>query len=311
MTATGKVVPGAWLGRRRGVPGGRAAAHERGAACRPSTTGARLVLEVQQHLDPRRVRAVALAFTEGLRRGGPRRGDGGADLGSRRRQRARPPRRRPWRSHRSPAAAGPADTPRRPIHRPAPPLHGAGARPRGLSDGRQDRRLCSRRWRAAARPGLFGGSGSRQDRPADGADSSDRPAHRGIAVFAGVGERSREGNELWIEMRSSGVLQKTALVFGQMNEPPGRPLARRHDRARARGVLPRRASTPTSSCSSTTCSVSCKRAAKSPGCSGACHRASGTNPRSRPRSPTSRSASRRWPAPPSRPSRPCTCRPTT
>ena len=45
--------------------------------------------------------------------------------------------------------------------------------------------------------------------------------HGGYSIFTGVGERSREGNDLWNEMRESGVLQKTALVFGQMNEPPG------------------------------------------------------------------------------------------
>jgi F-type H+-transporting ATPase subunit beta len=45
--------------------------------------------------------------------------------------------------------------------------------------------------------------------------------HGGVSVFAGVGERSREGNDLWAEMKASGVIAKTALVFGQMNEPPG------------------------------------------------------------------------------------------
>ena len=45
--------------------------------------------------------------------------------------------------------------------------------------------------------------------------------HGGVSVFAGVGERSREGNDLWREMKDSGVIEKTALVFGQMNEPPG------------------------------------------------------------------------------------------
>jgi F-type H+-transporting ATPase subunit beta len=46
-------------------------------------------------------------------------------------------------------------------------------------------------------------------------------AHGGISVFAGVGERTREGNDLWLEMRQSGVINRTILVFGQMNEPPG------------------------------------------------------------------------------------------
>ena len=45
--------------------------------------------------------------------------------------------------------------------------------------------------------------------------------HGGYSIFTGVGERSREGNDLWTEMKESGVLEKTALVFGQMNEPPG------------------------------------------------------------------------------------------
>ncbi|GIS68093.1 MAG: hypothetical protein CM1200mP7_0420 [Chloroflexota bacterium] len=45
--------------------------------------------------------------------------------------------------------------------------------------------------------------------------------HQGVSVFAGVGERSREGNDLWNEMEESGVLDSTVLVFGQMNEPPG------------------------------------------------------------------------------------------
>ncbi len=45
--------------------------------------------------------------------------------------------------------------------------------------------------------------------------------HGGYSVFAGVGERTREGNDLWLEMKESGVLAKTVLVFGQMNEPPG------------------------------------------------------------------------------------------
>ena len=45
--------------------------------------------------------------------------------------------------------------------------------------------------------------------------------HGGISVFAGVGERTREGNDLYYEMKDSGVIAKTAMVFGQMNEPPG------------------------------------------------------------------------------------------
>ena len=46
-------------------------------------------------------------------------------------------------------------------------------------------------------------------------------AHGGYSVFSGVGERTREGNDLWLEMKESGVIGKTVLVYGQMNEPPG------------------------------------------------------------------------------------------
>ena len=45
--------------------------------------------------------------------------------------------------------------------------------------------------------------------------------HAGVSVFAGVGERTREGNDLWLEMQESGVIDRVALVYGQMNEPPG------------------------------------------------------------------------------------------
>ena len=51
--------------------------------------------------------------------------------------------------------------------------------------------------------------------------------HRGVSVFAGVGERIREGHELWHEMRDTGVLANAVLVFGQMDESPGRALSRR------------------------------------------------------------------------------------
>src|SRR5918999_1786598 len=60
--------------------------------------------------------------------------------------------------------------------------------------------------------------GERIDRSGDGAGS---PKHGGVSVFAGVGERTCEGNDLWLEMTESGVIDKVALVYGQMNEPPG------------------------------------------------------------------------------------------
>ena len=69
--------------------------------------------------------------------------------------------------------------------------------------------------------GLFGGAGVGKTVLIQELISNIATEHGGISVFAGVGERTREGNDLYFEMKESGVLSKTALVFGQMNEPPG------------------------------------------------------------------------------------------
>ncbi len=69
--------------------------------------------------------------------------------------------------------------------------------------------------------GLFGGAGVGKTVLIQELITNVATQHGGYSIFTGVGERSREGNDLWNEMRESGVLQKTALVFGQMNEPPG------------------------------------------------------------------------------------------
>ncbi len=69
--------------------------------------------------------------------------------------------------------------------------------------------------------GLFGGAGTGKTVTIKELIRNIAAEHSGISVFTGVGERSREGNDLWIEMEESGVLDKTVLVFGQMNEPPG------------------------------------------------------------------------------------------
>ena len=79
--------------------------------------------------------------------------------------------------------------------------------------------------------GLFGGAGVGKTVLIQELINNIATEHGGLSVFAGVGERTREGNDLWLEMTESGVIEKTALVFGQMNEPPGRPPARRPDRA--------------------------------------------------------------------------------
>ena len=72
-----------------------------------------------------------------------------------------------------------------------------------------------------AKIGLFGGAGVGKTVLIQELISNIATEHGGYSIFTGVGERSREGNDLWTEMKESGVLEKTALVFGQMNEPPG------------------------------------------------------------------------------------------
>ena len=69
--------------------------------------------------------------------------------------------------------------------------------------------------------GLFGGAGVGKTVLIQELINNIAQEHGGISVFAGVGERTREGNDLYYEMRDSGVIKKTAMVFGQMNEPPG------------------------------------------------------------------------------------------
>src|SRR5699024_8207841 len=69
--------------------------------------------------------------------------------------------------------------------------------------------------------GLFGGAGVGKTVLIQELINNIAQEHGGISVFAGVGERTREGNDLYYEMKDSGVIEKTAMVFGQMNEPPG------------------------------------------------------------------------------------------
>ena len=100
-------------------------------------------------------------------------------------------------------------------------VRGAEADPRDLRDRDQGRRPAR-----AVRQGRQGRSVRRRRRRQDRADPGADPQHRrrstaGLSVFCGVGERTREGNDLYLEMTESGVIDKTALVYGQMNEPPG------------------------------------------------------------------------------------------
>ena len=73
----------------------------------------------------------------------------------------------------------------------------------------------------AAKIGLFGGAGVGKTVLIQELITNVASEHGGYSIFTGVGERSREGNDLWNEMMESGVISKTALVFGQMNEAPG------------------------------------------------------------------------------------------
>ncbi len=178
-----------------------------------------ITLEVQQHLDPRRVRAVALAFTEGLRRGAAVEATGApitVPVGESALGRLVDVLGSPI-DHLAPL---PDDAPRRPIHRRAPALHEHTHTREVFQTGIKIVDLLTPLCRGG-KAGLFGGAGVGKTVLLTELIRATVQRHRGIAVFAGVGERSREGNELWLEMRSSGVLEKTALVFGQMNEPPG------------------------------------------------------------------------------------------
>jgi F-type H+/Na+-transporting ATPase subunit beta len=181
--------------------------------------GAPLVAEVQQHLAPGVVRAVALSATAGLRRGLAARSLGApirapvgeAVLG------------RLLNAVGEPVDRGPPlapDIARRPIHAPAPPLDRQSAARRIFHTGIKVIDLLAPLV-AGGKAAMFGGAGVGKTVLIMELIRTTVERHSGISVFAGIGERSREGHELLLELRQSGVLDRTALVFGQMNEPPG------------------------------------------------------------------------------------------
>ena len=112
--------------------------------------------------------------------------------------------------------------------------------------------------------GLFGGAGVGKTVLIQELIHNIAVEHGGYSIFTGVGERSREGNDLWNEMHESGVIDKTALVFGQMNEAARRSYARGADRPDDGRILPRRGAAATCCCSSTIFSALCRRAARFP-----------------------------------------------
>jgi len=177
-----------------------------------------LIVEVQQHLGDYRVRTVAMDSTDGLPKGIPCFDTGG-----------------PITIPVGPSALGrlinivgqgidnlgpiKSDT-RYPIHRPAPEFDSLSTRRELFETGIKVIDLLEP-YTKGGKTGLFGGAGVGKTVIIQELIHNIAKEHGGYSVFGGVGERTREGNDLWLEMKESGVLDKTALVFGQMNEPPG------------------------------------------------------------------------------------------
>ncbi|MBI4081226.1 MAG: F0F1 ATP synthase subunit beta [Candidatus Lambdaproteobacteria bacterium] len=181
---------------------------------KPVTT----ICEVQQHLGENTVRTVAMSSTDGLSRG-----MAAADLGS------------PITVPVGEKVLGriinvtgdPVDEQgpivteqRRAIHQPPPKFEEQATEAAMFVTGvKVIDLLCP--YAKGGKIGLFGGAGVGKTVVIMELIRNIAAEHGGFSVFAGVGERTREGNDLWIEMKESGVLGKTALVYGQMNEPPG------------------------------------------------------------------------------------------
>jgi F-type H+/Na+-transporting ATPase subunit beta len=177
-----------------------------------------LVIEVAQHLGENAVRCIAMDTTDGLVRGMPVR-DSGAPITM-------------------PVGAGtlgrimnvigdpvdeggPIKTEKRlPIHRDPPPLSEQSTTIKQFETGlKVIDLLCP--FPLGGKIGLFGGAGVGKTVLMQELIRNIATEHSGYSVFAGVGERTREGNDLWLEFKESGVIEKAALIYGQMNEPPG------------------------------------------------------------------------------------------
>jgi F-type H+-transporting ATPase subunit beta len=180
--------------------------------------GSALVVEVQRHMGQEWIRGVAMDATEGLRRGMEAIATGGpitVPVGSGTLGRIFNVVGEPIDNQ------GPVDAAERyPIHRPAPSFEDQVTRPEFLETGLKVIDLIAPFTRGG-KTGVFGGAGVGKTVIIMELIRTFATVHEGFSVFAGVGERSREGNDLWHEMRESGVIDKLAMVFGQMNEPPG------------------------------------------------------------------------------------------
>jgi F-type H+/Na+-transporting ATPase subunit beta len=177
-----------------------------------------LILEVAQHLGENTVRCIAMDSAEGLVRGVPVRdtGDvitvpvGEETLG------------RILNVVGEPVDEGPslAHVKRSPIHRAAPSFVDQSTEAKILETGIKVVDLLAP-YPLGGKIGLFGGAGVGKTVILQELINNIATQHGGYSVFGGVGERTREGNDLWLEMKESGVINKAALVYGQMNEPPG------------------------------------------------------------------------------------------
>jgi F-type H+/Na+-transporting ATPase subunit beta len=179
--------------------------------------GSELIIEVQEHLDTYTVRAIAMDSTAGLRRGLPVESKGGPisvpvgplTLG------------RMFNVLGEPIDEGePVRASLRPIHVPSPPLQEQRVSHEPLVTGVKALDLLTP-YPRGGKIGLFGGAGVGKTLLMIELMGNTIREHSGIVLFAGVGERSREGHDLWRDMQQSGVIENTVLVFGQMNEPPG------------------------------------------------------------------------------------------
>ena len=181
--------------------------------------GAPIISEVQSHLDETTVRAIALQSTAGLRRGVAVRATGAPlevpvgdavlgrllDLTGTVGDNGKPL---------------PPEVPRRPIHRSPPSIAVQSGATEVFSTGIKVIDLLTP-LAQGGKAAMFGGAGVGKTVLVMELIHAMVQRYKGISVFAGVGERSREGHEMLLDMRNSGVLERTVLVYGQMNEPPG------------------------------------------------------------------------------------------
>jgi F-type H+-transporting ATPase subunit beta len=188
-------------------------------ALRISFDGRDLIAEVQQLLGDDRVRAVAMDSTDGLSRG-VEVVDTGSPITV---PVGQPTLGRLWNVIGDPIDKGdelPADAERWPIHRDPPSFRDLSPEIEIFETGIKVIDLIAP-YVKGGKVGLFGGAGVGKTVLIQELIHNVAQEHGGVSVFSGVGERTREGNDLWLEMSESGVLDKVALVYGQMNEPPG------------------------------------------------------------------------------------------